>query len=102
MVARPWACSGDMYCAVPMIEPVSVMSEAPAFAMPKSVTFARPSPSTRTLCGLRSRCTIPRRCAKRAARSTPIVQSMARTGSIGPVSWTSSRSVRPVTSSIAM
>ena len=35
-----------------MIEPVSVMSEAPARAIPKSVTFARPSSSTITLWGL--------------------------------------------------
>ena len=40
---RPCACSGERYCAVPMIEPVSVMSEAPARAMPKSVTLTRPS-----------------------------------------------------------
>src|ERR671937_695829 len=67
LTACPWACSGDRYWAVPMIEPVCVMSEAPARAMPKSVTFARPSPSTMTLCGLRSRWMIPRRCAQRAA-----------------------------------
>ena len=40
---------------MPMIEPVCVMSDAPARAMPKSVTFARPSSSTITLWGLRSR-----------------------------------------------
>ena len=51
---------------MPMIEPVSVMSDAPARAIPKSVTFARPSSSTITLCGLMSRWTIPRRWAKRA------------------------------------
>ena len=51
-----------------MIEPVCVMSDAPARAMPKSVTFARPSASTITLCGLRSRWMTPRRWAKRAAR----------------------------------
>ena len=42
MTAWPWACSGERYCAVPMIEPVSVISEAPARAMPKSVTLAWP------------------------------------------------------------
>ena len=41
--------SGGRYCAVPMIEPVSVMSDAPARAIPKSVTLARPSPSMITL-----------------------------------------------------
>ena len=40
LTVRPWACSGERYCAVPMIEPVSVMSDAPARAMPKSVTLA--------------------------------------------------------------
>ena len=40
VTACPCACSGDRYCAVPMIDPVSVISEAPARAMPKSVTFA--------------------------------------------------------------
>ena len=38
----PCACSGDRYCAVPMTEPVSVMSDAPARAIPKSVTLTRP------------------------------------------------------------
>ena len=61
--ARPCACSGDRYCAVPMTEPVSVMSEVPARAMPKSVTRTRPSWSIRTLWGLMSRCTTPCLCA---------------------------------------
>ena len=42
------------------------MSDAPARAMPKSVTFTWPSSSMITLCGLMSRCTIPRPWAKRA------------------------------------
>ncbi len=49
MTAWPWACSGERYCAVPMIEPVSVISDAPARAMPKSVTFTAPCSSTITL-----------------------------------------------------
>ena len=53
--ACPCACSGDRYCAVPMIEPVSVTSEAPARAIPKSVTLTRSSSSMITLWGLRSR-----------------------------------------------
>ena len=52
---------------MPTIEPVSVIWLVPARAIPKSVTLTRPSPSTRTLCGLMSRCTIPCRCAKRSA-----------------------------------
>ncbi len=98
----PCACSGDRYWAVPMIEPVSVMSDAPARAMPKSVTLARPSSSIITLWGLRSRCTTPRRCAKRAARRICEVMSIARRGSIGASAWISSLSVRPSMNSIAM
>jgi hypothetical protein len=40
----PRACSGDRYWAVPTIEPTSVISTSlVARAMPKSVTFSRPS-----------------------------------------------------------
>ena len=63
----PFACSGERYCAVPMIEPASVIWLAPARAIPKSVTLSRPSESTSTLCGLMSRWTIPFLCAKRSA-----------------------------------
>ena len=85
-----------------MIEPVSVMSEAPARAMPKSVTLARSSSSTITLCGLRSRWTTPRRWAKRAARRICEVMSIARSGSSGASARMSSLSVRPSRYSIAM
>ncbi len=102
LTAWPWACSGDRYCAVPMIEPVWVMSDAPARAMPKSVTLARPSASTITLWGLRSRWMIPRRWAKRAARRTWMVRSMARSGSSGASCWTIVFSERPSRYSIAM
>ena len=66
--AWPCACSGDRYCAVPMTEPVSVISEAPARAIPKSVTLARPSSSTITFCGFRSRWTIPLRVGEARPR----------------------------------
>ncbi len=85
-----------------MIEPVSVMSEAPARAIPKSVTLARPSSSSITLCGLKSRCTTPRLWAKRAARRTCTVMSIARSGGIAPCSRTSCLSVCPLMYSIAM
>ena len=46
VVGLPWACSGEMYCAVPITEPVAVMSEfSPARAIPKSATRTRPSAS---------------------------------------------------------
>ena len=87
---------------MPMIEPVWVISEAPARAMPKSVTLTRPSSSMITLCGLRSRCTTLRRCAKRAARSTCSVSSIARSGASGASSRTIESSERPSRNSIAM
>ena len=102
LTAWPWACSGDRYCAVPMIEPVSVMSEAPARAIPKSVTFTCPESSTITLCGFRSRWITPWRWANLAALRIWIVISIARIGSSG-ASWrTSSFSERPARYSIAM
>ena len=85
-----------------MIEPVSVMSDAPARAIPKSVTFARPSSSTITLWGLMSRCTIPRRWAKRAALRIWMTRSIARSGSSAPSWRTSCLSERPSRNSIAM
>ncbi len=54
--------------------------------MPKSVTLTRPSSSTMTLCGLKSRWMTPRLWAKRAARRTWMVMSIARPGSSGPSS----------------
>jgi hypothetical protein len=52
---------------VPTIEPASVICDAPERAIPKSVTFSRPSPPTTMLCGLMSRWTIPLRCANASA-----------------------------------
>jgi serine/threonine-protein kinase len=60
------ACSGLMKCAVPMILPGSVSGprSAPPWAIPKSVTSARPVPaSSRMLSGFTSRWTMPRPCA---------------------------------------
>ncbi len=87
---------------MPMIEPVSVMSDAPARAMPKSVTLTRPSESTSTFCGLMSRCTTPRWCANRSARRICVTMSVAASGGAGPRSRITSLSVRPSISSIAM
>ena len=63
----PFACSGDRYCAVPMIDPVSVIWLVPARAIPKSITLIRPSGATATLCGLMSRWTTPCWCANPSA-----------------------------------
>ena len=85
-----------------MIEPVSVISEAPARAMPKSVTFAWPCSSTITLCGLKSRWITPWRCAKPAARRIWTPRSTTRCCASGASLATISFSVRPVRYSIAM
>ena len=87
---------------MPMIEPVSVISDAPARAIPKSVTLAWPAASTITLCGLKSRWITPWRWAKPAACSTWFPMSITcRWGSGAPVA-TMSLSVRPPRSSMAM
>ena len=56
---------GTYYIAMEHLDGRNLKELLLARAMPKSVTFTRPSPSTSTLCGLMSRCTIPFRCAKR-------------------------------------
>ena len=95
MTAWPCACSGDRYCAVPMIEPVSVISDAPARAMPKSVTLAWPLSSTITLCGLKSRWITPRLCAKPAAWRICRPRSITRSWPSGASAVTISLRVRP-------
>ena len=85
-----------------MIDPVSVMSEAPARAIPKSVTLTTPSPSTIAFWGFRSRWITPRWWAKRAARRICVTRSMARTGSSAPSSVTRFFIERPSRYSIAM
>ena len=65
---------------MPITEPVWVISETPARAIPKSVTTALPSPSTITFWGLRSRWTTPLRWAKRAASSTWRISATACSG----------------------
>ena len=87
---------------MPTIEPTSVIWLAPARAMPKSVTFTRPSPSTRTLCGLMSRWTIPWRCAKRSAERICRAYSTATGTGAGPRVTISSLSERPSRYSMAM
>jgi hypothetical protein len=102
VTACPCACSGERYCAVPMIEPVSVISEAPALAMPKSVTLACPCSSTITLCGLKSRWITPWRCAKPAACRICRPKSTTRSCANGASDSAISLSVRPGRCSIAM
>ncbi len=85
-----------------MIEPVSVISEAPARAMPKSVTLACSRSSTITLWGLKSRWITPLRCANPAAPRICVPRSITRLWASGASVPTISFSVRPFSSSIAM
>jgi hypothetical protein len=85
-----------------MIEPVSVISEAPARAMPKSVTLSRSSGPTITLCGLKSRWITPRRCANDAAWRIWIASEITRVCASGASSRITSLSVLPARYSIAM
>ena len=98
----PRACSGERYCAVPMIEPASVICDAPARAIPKSATFRRSSCPIRMLCGLMSRWTIPFLCANRSAARIWRVWAIACAGRSRPLARISSFRFRPSISSIAM
>jgi hypothetical protein len=101
VTGAPRACSGERYCAVPMIDPASVICEAPARAIPKSVTFRR-SPPMRMLCGLTSRWMIPCRCAKRSASRISSVNAIACGIGSGPRVRMSSLRLRPSMTSMAM
>ena len=72
--ARRACCSGLAYSGVIAGVTVTTESLAPGscsgcriLAMPKSSSLGAPSPVTRMLPGLMSRCTTPRRCAKSTA-----------------------------------
>ena len=67
----PDACSGEMYCAVPITMPVRVTGAWWAtLAMPKSVILSWPAGVINRLPGLMSRCTSARACA--ACRARPV------------------------------
>ena len=91
VAARPMACSGDRYWAVPMTIPEAVMGIwLLAVEMPKSVIFTRPERASRMLPGFTSRCTTPATWAACSARAV-----CARIGSsrrVGSTGWRSSRS----------
>ena len=83
----PLACSGLMYSAVPMTSPTAVMPGASrTWAMPKSVTNARPLPSSsRMLSGFTSRCTMPWACAYASAQATSRMMRAASDAGTGPL-----------------
>ena len=106
----PFACSGDIYAAVPRIMPIAVIAGltivgetvfgtsitcgpvgslafgaacggTAGFARPKSSTLTVPSSRTLMLAGLRSRCTMPCSCA--ASSASTICRAIARASSTG-------------------
>jgi hypothetical protein len=85
-----------------MIEPVSVISDAPARAMPKSVTLACQASSTITLCGLKSLWITECRCAKPAAARIWRPRAITSSCDSGASAARTSLSERPGRCSIAM
>jgi hypothetical protein len=72
MSGMPSACSGAMYCGVPMTTPTTVMADfSPCFfASPRSTTRGMPSLPTMMFSGLMSRCTTPACSAHASAEAT--------------------------------
>ena len=116
--ARPRACSGDIYAAVPRIMPIPVIAglvsvgdwdeasdrTAPppgsaSLASPKSSTFTVPSSRTLMLAGFRSRWTMPRSCAASSAPAICFAIGSASSMGIGPCAMRSA-SVGPSISSM--
>ncbi len=109
--ARPLACSGAMYAAVPRIMPIAVIagdvivgefrgSRVPgpesrvrsiAFANPKSNTFTVPSARTLMFCGFRSRCTIPCSCAASSASAICFAMASASESGMPPREFAGSK-----------
>ena len=100
--ARPFACSGLMYAAVPRIIPTPVIiagdvivgdidgsptprpSGSSAFASPKSSTFTVPSARSLMFAGFRSRWMIPCSCAASSASAICFAIGSASSSGIGP------------------
>ena len=93
VTAAPSMTSGDRYPGVPMTSPVAVNRGSSAtWAMPKSMTTGSPSSSSRTLPGLRSRCTTPTAWIASRAPCNPRARSSKSPADSGPrVSTRSSR-----------
>ncbi len=93
--ARPVICSGAMNPAEPTVMPVLVrLVVSSAWAIPKSMTFGPPAVS-RTLEGLRSRCTIPAAWIAVSASASPVARPYSMVGSSGPWAATYSDSEGP-------
>ena len=98
----PLSCSGAMYAAVPTTKPLRViLVVSAAVAMPRSASFATPSPRRRMLPGLTSRCTTPPACAWSRAAPMSLTIDTTAGGSSGPRA-SASLSVSPSTYSMTM
>ena len=100
----PRACSGAMYAGVPTTASALELCERSiSRASPKSITHGLQAPSasrsTRTFPGLRSRCTMPRRCAACTAFAT---SRTSRTRSSIAIPGAAAPRVSPSTSCMAM
>src|SRR5437868_5021955 len=93
-----------MYALVPRTVPVCVTpcSTSSERAIPKSVTFASPSPLSRTFCGFTSRCTSPCRCANARPCAICTASSRARRTGSGPLRSRNSFRFSPSTYSKTM
>ena len=86
---------------VPISAPVPVSSSDQGdWAIPKSVTFTRPSRAMSRLPGLMSRCSTPAACAACSAAAAWAITSAVRPGSSGPDEASTAASEGPSTSSM--
>ncbi len=90
-----------MYRGVPMSSPVPVipLSVSSARAMPKSITRG-PTGESRTLDGLRSRCTMPALWIAVSAVATPTASASRLEPRNGPEDWMASCRLGPSTYSV--
>ena len=101
MAVRPWACSGERYCGVPITSPVLVSpTPSAARAMPKSVTLICRSGVTIRLAGFTSRCTMPLACAAPSPSAACASSSRTASGSMGTSGRITADSGWPSTSSM--
>ena len=93
----PVACSGDMNPGEPTTRPAWVsMVDSAAREMPKSMTRG-PSSASRTLDGLRSRCTTPAAWIALRLSARPAASASSEASGSGPCVSTASASEGPGT-----
>ena len=98
----PASCSGAMNAGLPMTAGPDIPVVMPGTAAsPKSITTG-PSGPSRTLAGLKSRCTIPAACTATSAVSVATARRSRAAPPRGPICSTSSTSDGPLTYSLTM